>query len=207
MNSVALLIAVLLAALPGYAAADKIVGRVDQLTIYESQIRGSTEQEREINLRKLFIFPVLNYYMESRRSLWQLTEQETQQLADDYKAALKCGPLAAQSQTLPPGVERAFAEMVGEKAKRQRFIYDNHGRGRVLFQQGGVEAFDATRTLILKLEQEGAFSISDPALRGLALKYWLNEQQSGVLPDPGPDQAFKLEQLVEPCPPGRRDPD
>ena len=94
-----------------------------------------------------------------------------------------------------------FAKYMGEHAKRQRFIYEHNGGGRILFQQAGAEAFDATLSLILKLEKEGAFTIADPKLRTQALKYWLSDHQADdLLPDPGAHQAFKLDQLISKCP-------
>jgi hypothetical protein len=102
---------------------------------------------------------------------------------------------------MPPDFERMFAKFIGENAKRQRFIYERNGGGRLLFQQAGVEAFDATLNLILKLEKQGAFSIADPTLRTQALKYWVSDHQADdLLPDPGPDQAFKLDTLIGKCP-------
>lgn len=191
----ALLIGLLFASEP----SDRLIGYLGQQAIHESQIAGATEQEREQSLRRLFIGPAIYAYLETFRSQWQLTEEEIEALILAYRKSKPCFP--PPPGPMPPDFERMFAKFIGENAKRQRFIYEQNGRGRLLFQQAGVEAFDATLGLILKLEKEGAFTIADPKFRTQALKYWLSDHQAhDLLPDPGPDQAFKLDQLVSKCP-------
>jgi len=195
MKSAALLIGLLLAAEPG----DRLIGHVGQQAIHESQVTGTNEREREQSLRRLFIGPAIQAYLEPFRSQWQLTEGEIEALIRAYKESRPCSP--PPPGPMPPDFERMFAKFIGENAKRQRFIYEQNGGGRLLFQQPGVEAFDATRNLILKLEKEGAFTIADPKLRTQALKYWLSDHQADdLLPDPGADQAFKLDKLIDKCP-------
>lgn len=195
MKSAALLIGLLFAAEP----SDRLIGYVGQQAIHESQIEGANEREREQSLRKLFIRPAINNYLEPFRSQWQLTEGETQELILAYRKSQPCSP--PPPGPMPPDFERMLAKFLGEHTKIQRFIYEHNGGGRMLFQQAGTEAFDATRNLILKLEKEGAFTIADPKLRTQALKYWLSDHQADdLLPDPGADQAFKLDQLISKCP-------
>jgi hypothetical protein len=188
MKSV-LLIGLLFASEP----TDTLIGYLGQQAIHESQIEGSNEQEREQSLRKLFIGPAINSYLEPFRSQWQLTEAEIEELILAYRESQPCSPPTPR----PPDFERMFAKFIGENTKIQRFIYEHNGGGRMLFQQAGPEAFDATLNLILKLEKEGAFTIADPKLRTQALKYWLSDHQADdLLPDPGADQAFKLDPLI-----------
>jgi hypothetical protein len=195
MMPAALLIGLLLASEP----SDRLVGYVGQQAIHESQITGTDEREREQSLRRLFIGPAIKAHLEPFRSQWQLTEGEIQELILAYRESRPCSP--PPPGPMPPDFERMFAKHIGENTKRQRFIYEHNGGGRLLFQQAGIEAFDATLSLILKLEKEGAFTISDPKLRTQALKYWLSDHQADdLLPDPGADQAFKLDTLIPKCP-------
>jgi hypothetical protein len=191
MKSAALLIGLLFAAEP----SDRLIGYLGQHAIHESQIGGTDEQEREASLHRLFIGPAIKAYLEPFRSQWQLTEAEIEELILAYRKSQPCSPPPPGPRS--PDFERMFAKFMGEHTKIQRFIYEHNGGGRMLFQQAGLEAFDATLSLILKLEKEGAFTIADPKLRTQALKYWLSDHQAAdLLPDPGADQAFKLDQLV-----------
>jgi hypothetical protein len=95
---------------------------------------------------------------------------------------------------MKPPLDKTFAQMTGGFAKAQRFIYLNHGRGRLLFQQAGMEAFDATRRLILHLEERGEIKFNSSADHDLALAYWTTQNHSSFLqPDPGKDKAFQLD--------------
>lgn len=191
MTSAALLIGLLFASEP----SDRLIGYLGQQTIHESQIQGTNEREREQSLRRLFIGPAIKAHLEPLRSQWQLTEGEIEALILAYRESQQCSP--PPPGPMPPDFERMFAKYIGEHTKVQRFIYEHNGGGRMLFQQAGTEAFDATLSLILKLEKEGAFTIADPKLRTQALKYWLSDHQADdLLPDPGADQAFKLDPLI-----------
>jgi hypothetical protein len=192
MKSAALLIGLLFAAEP----SDRLIGYVGQQAIHESQVTGTDEREREASLRRLFIGPAIKAYLEPFRSQWQLTEGEIQELILAYKKSQPCLPPPPGPTS--PDFERMFAKFLGEKTKIERFIYEHNGGGRMLFQQAGTEAFDATLNLILKLEKEGAFTIADPKLRTQALKYWLSDHQADdLLPDPGADRAFTLGALID----------
>lgn len=182
-------------------ADDRVIGTVDGKSVLESQVKGSTPSKREESLRALFVSPALSAYLDSHKEQWKLNDKEVEQLVVAYRNSLKCS--TAQVKPMEPAFERLFAEMVGGGAKVQRFIYEHNGRGRILFQQAGAEAFDATRNLILKLEKEGRITFNDLDVRAMTLKYWLNDHQAGLLKDPGPDKAFKLDQLVPKCPQDR----
>ena len=60
-----------------------------------------------------------------------------------------------------------------------------------------MEAFDAMRNLVLKLEQQGAFEFHNQADRELALGYWTTQDHSSFLqPDSGSEEAFSLDTLM-----------
>jgi len=44
-------------------------------------------------------------------------------------------------------------------------LYENYGKGRVLYQQAGMEAFDAMRQFLDEQQKLGRLEITDPALR------------------------------------------
>lgn len=79
----------------------------------------------------------------------------------------------------PPG--RRFAEFMLNNWKFQRHLYDKFGGGRILWQQAGIEAFDATRKWLETQEKEGAFKISDPALRKEFYHYWTTQNHGAFL--------------------------
>lgn len=56
--------------------------------------------------------------------------------------------------------------------KHQRLLYDQYGGGRVLFQQFGVEAFDAMHKWLKERESAGDFTITDSKLRAKLFAYW-----------------------------------
>jgi chemotaxis protein histidine kinase CheA len=71
---------------------------------------------------------------------------------------------------------RTAAEFLYSNWKLQRHFYDHFGGGRVLWQQGGYEAFDAYRRWLETEERQDHFKITDPKLRQTFYRYW---RQSG----------------------------
>ncbi|MGQ4660570.1 hypothetical protein [Lysobacter sp. F6437] len=201
MNPITLLIvsaALAMGAKP--QANDPVIGHVLGEPVHASQIQGANQAERADSLRNAVVSPAIKAYLEPHRSEWSLSEDEIASITRSYKALVSCKP-ELNLQPMEPPFDRIFAAMVGGGTKIQRFIYLNHGGGRLLFQQAGMEAFDATRTLVLQLEREGKFGLSDPRDRELALRYWTRENQT-LLDDPGPDEAFKLDSVIDECPGG-----
>jgi hypothetical protein len=75
-----------------------------------------------------------------------------------------------QIQLKPPG--RFFAQFVLDNWKFQRHLYDRYGGGRILWQQAGLEAFDATHKWLQAQEEAGQFKFTDPGLRASFYEYW-----------------------------------
>jgi hypothetical protein len=73
--------------------------------------------------------------------------------------------------------------------KFQRHFFDRYGGGRVMYQQAGLEAFDAYRRWIESEEQKGSLRITDPKLRASFYRYW-KRNDGAFLTDP--DQLRKL---------------
>lgn len=77
--------------------------------------------------------------------------------------------VAALEATHPHAGEVWF---MNHRRKLELYLFDNYGRGRIIHQQFGPEALDARRKLLLELEKDGKFEITDPELRKLAYDYW-----------------------------------
>jgi hypothetical protein len=188
-----------LLALPAAAqTADAVVGESLGKPILNRQVAASRAPNRAEALRELFISPAIGQYLKANSAKVELTAAERKKLTDAFNASMACDKNIAFKPDA--AVTAMFVDMMGGNAKAQRFIYQQHGQGRVLFQQGGEEAFDATHRLILSLEKAGKFKFTNPADRTLALAYWTTDKHGAYLrPDPGIDQVFLLDELVDEC--------
>jgi hypothetical protein len=97
---------------------------------------------------------------------------------------------------------RLFAPFLYGNWKLQRHFYDRFGRGRVLWQQAGLEAFDAYRRWIESEEQKGSFQITDRRLRSSFYHYWKRNDGSFIT-DPGELRRAFLEPEWVPRPPAQ----
>jgi hypothetical protein len=84
-----------------------------------------------------------------------------------------------QIQLKPPG--RFFAQFVLDNWKFQRHLYDRFGGGRILWQQAGLEAFDAMHKWLQAQEEAGQFKITDPRLRASFYEYWTTMNHGAFL--------------------------
>ena len=87
-----------------------------------------------------------------------------------------------QAQLKPPTVE--FARWHLSQWKLQRHLYEEYNGGRLLFQQAGVEAFDAMHRWLQHHEQHGDFRIDDPVLRTAFYFYWDGMKHGAFLSEP-----------------------
>jgi len=101
----------------------------------------------------------------------ELTEEHREKLEDDREFL--------DLQMRPPG--RMFARFMLNNWKFQKHLYDTYGGGRILWQQGGLEAYDANRKWLEDLEAKGEFQITDETLRTLFYKYWNSQDGSPFL--------------------------
>lgn len=175
----------------------RVIGYVAGRPVHADRVTGYTPQARASSLIGLIVNPALAAYFDRYRNEWATTPADIDHYLRVEQARVRCG--AIEPMPLSPDQQRAFVRLMADRLKMQRFIHQHHGGGRVLFQQTGVEAYDATRRLVLDLERQGAFAFTDPELRQLALAYWLEDPAMGLMPDPGP-QAFLPEQVLNPCP-------
>lgn len=111
----------------------------------------------------------------------QAAEPEFDALPKEEQSKLEVETLTLKGRLTAPG-ER-FAKFMLNNWKLQRLIYDRYGGGRLLWQQAGVEAFDATRTLLETLEKEKKFEVTDPEMRDLLYRYWTTQNHGAFLVD------------------------
>jgi len=79
--------------------------------------------------------------------------------------------------------------------KFQKHLYDQYGGGRILFQQFGLEAYDAMHRFIKEQEKQGHFKINDPELRKALYAYWTEQEGSYALIE---DPASIQEEFLTP---------
>ena len=114
-----------------------------------------------------------------------LATEEKQQLEDERQAI--------DSQLRPPG--RRFAGWMVANWRLQRHLYKEYGGGRVLWQQAGLEAFDAMHAWLKQREKAGDFAISDPLLHEQFYAYWTTVDHGPSLSD---DPLFIEEEFLNP---------
>ncbi len=105
---------------------------------------------------------------------WQLKAAERKLAAggvtEEVEKNLNTQRRSLQSRLTPPG--RSFAASMLNNWNFQRYLYDGYGGGRILWQQAGLEAFDAMHQWLTSLEKDGKFKITDPELRSVFYEYW-----------------------------------
>ncbi len=85
--------------------------------------------------------------------------------------------------------------------KFQRHLYYRYGGGRALWQQAGLEAFDAMHCWLTEREEKADFKITDPELRAEFYAYWTTMHHGAFLSkvkDKIDPLAFQYPWLKEP---------
>ena len=142
---------------------------------------GDTHALRGNGARERIAGPAIAAFLASHRHEWRLTDDEIAVATAAVQRAFACQPsLALENED--PERTRWIASALASGEKAQRFIHARFGGGRILFQQAGAEAYDATYRLLLHLEQEGAFVVHDPQLRADMLSYWEEDHGHVFLP-------------------------
>lgn len=107
----------------------------------------------------------------------------------DTRRRLELRQRSLESRLAPPG--EAVAGFVVGGWKWNAYLHKNYGGGRVLFQQAGLEAFDATRRWLEERERAGDFAITDDGLRDAFYAYWTTQDHGAFLSD-DPEQVAAL---------------
>jgi hypothetical protein len=108
-----------------------------------------------------------------------ISQRQAGTTAKEDEKRLKLEQMNIESQLAVPG--RSFATYMLSHWKFQKHLYDNYGGGRLLWQQAGIEAYDANRKWLECLEAAGEFSISDSELRKKFYNYWTSQDGSSFL--------------------------
>lgn len=121
--------------------------------------------------------------IEEKLSQTELTEEEKAKLTNEKKFT--------ELLLHPPG--EAFAAWTTRQWKFQQHLYKKYGGGRLLFQQAGMEAFDANRKWLESLEAAGKFKITDPKLRSSLYEYWTRDHGHWII-----DDKERIQEFIEP---------
>ncbi|MDB5338713.1 MAG: hypothetical protein JWN70_4332 [Planctomycetaceae bacterium] len=108
----------------------------------------------------------------AQKDLSEAKRKELERSKSDFERLLEVNKKA-------PG--RRFAVFMLTSWKFQKHLYDNYGGGRVLWQQGGTEAFDAMRKWLEAREKAGDFKITDKDLRADFYEYWTTHNHGAFL--------------------------
>lgn len=104
---------------------------------------------------------------------------EDESLTDKEQGELELRRTSIEMRLKPPG--DLTAKMLVGKWRWERYLYNNYGGGRVLFQQFGLEAFDAMHRWLKEREQQGDFQITDDGLRKAFYAYWTTHDHGSFL--------------------------
>ena len=200
MRGIGWMVVLLLVAGTGFAQVRKQVGQVNGQAVYADQIAGRDPQGKAESARDLFMRPVIRTWVKQHFEQFKLTPKESGELAERIREYAAC---SHNGYTLPedPTARTIVLQGLGGNIRLQKALYDGFGGGRLLFQQGGIEAYDATRKFLEQKEAAGAISFSDPQVRALAYDYWTNDR-SGIFLS-GPEQvsrALDVRSVIATCP-------
>ncbi len=95
-----------------------------------------------------------------RRQLKTIKQQLSRPgLTKPVREQLEFETISIETELKPPG--REFAHFLVDHWKFERHLYDRFGGGRILWQQAGMEAFDAMRNWLQTQERDGTLRIAD----------------------------------------------
>lgn len=167
----------------GAAEPRRQVGQVRGQPVYADQLIGDSTQARADSARALFMAPTLRAWIRDHAADAQPTMPEKHRAETAITAYAAC---SGNGYTLPedPALKDGVLGMLPGNVKLQKRLHEEYGGGRLLFQQGGIEAFDATRRMLETREADGAFAITDPEVRRLAYDYWTRDHGAFIITDP-----------------------
>lgn len=101
-----------------------------------------------------------------------VSEAEIDAYLRDLRATLKINPATESSEDRAARQQSAAAFILQWKINQT--LHRQYG-GRIIYQQGGAEPFDAYRKFLDECNARSDFTISDPALEDAFWRYYLNE--------------------------------
>jgi hypothetical protein len=105
----------------------------------------------------------------------RLNTELRKSLEDELAQLNRIGDHPANSRELDAEASREFAQWWISRWKLNQALYHDYGGGRILWQQFGTEAWDATRRFYEAHEKDGSLKIPNPTLRAEFYEYWSRE--------------------------------
>lgn len=168
--------------------------------VYRDQLTGTTDAERSDAARGLLITPALREYFQAHRADLLPSDPEIAEVVARMEAARACEPEYMKKDPMTSETRAFVARFLLAGRSTLRHVHQRFGGGRLLFQQGGVEAFDATRRLIEHLEAQGRIRFDDPSIRALAYDYWTRDHGAWLITDATKIQEALEAPVVSACP-------
>lgn len=165
------------------AAASQPIGEVGGQAIYRSAVEGKSGVELEAAMRKLFVDVVVVEHLKANKAELMPSDSDIALVSAQLKADALRRPENAYARSMDENQVRFVAAFILANITVQRYIHRRFGGGRLLFQQAGVEAFDATRVMVETLEKQGKFKVFDPRLRAAMYAYWNRDHGAFLITD------------------------
>lgn len=152
----------------------RIVGRVGDVNVTADDLAKAKTPGQ------VFVRPAMTKYFESRKELITPSEEELKIVQENIRTKMR--QMKAEGNHSMDNVDPEFiAKFLLAGWKYNTYLYDNFGGGRLLFQQAGVEAFDATYEFLKHLEKEGYFHIEDEEVRDSVFAYWTRDHGAFIM--------------------------
>ncbi len=168
------LMLILVSAMAHSNDGQRIIGRVGEVNVTAAELAQSKTPGQ------LFVSPAIAKYFESRTALITPTKEELRIVQANIR--LKIQDMKANGDDSMENMDpEFFATFLLAGWKYNTYLYDNFGGGRLLFQQAGVEAFDATHEFLKYLERENYFKIEDEIIRDAVFAYWTRDHGAFII--------------------------
>ena len=188
--------------LPGIAAppARERIGTSAGAPVYRDQLTGASDAERSDSAQNLLIAPALREYFQQHRAELEPSEAEVAEVVAALEAARACEPAYMKKHPMTSETRAFVARMLLAGRGVLRHVHGRFGGGRLLFQQAGVEAFDATRRLVEHLESQERVTFEDASVRALAYDYWTRDHGAWLITDEADIRRALDDPVVAACP-------
>lgn len=180
----------------GNGEADKVGQELLRRIANDLFERFEKENAKELEVTEAEIEQMMTYFEEKRaqeisqtgaairKDIEEISVRLQKLQADSpERATLEKKRADLEADLLKPAIDKATARFIISNWKRQRVLYKKYKGGRLLWQQLGIEAYDATRVYFETEEKAGRFKILDPKLRDEFYFYWTKQKHGPFLID------------------------
>lgn len=155
-----------------------------------------SDNAKELKVSEAEIDQAAKYFTDRHAEKMALEAPALKEKLAELKAKVEAAPAnSAERRTLetqradielqldrqPPS--RETVKFILTHWKHQNVLYKKYNGGRLLWQQMGIEAFDATRVLLETAEKKGRFKIHEPKIRDEFYFYWTKQNHGAFLID------------------------